>query len=142
MASTGRLPLCTALWCRLDQVIVGSVNTYLEAIVRLVISGPPGQEQELDAVIDTGFNGFLTLPPRLISTLGLPFRRRGRAVLADGSESLFDIYEARVLWDGQSRRVAIDAVETEPLIGMALLSGYELTVQVVVGGRVSLKAIP
>jgi clan AA aspartic protease len=122
-------------------VIVGSVNSYREAIIRLVVSGPLGQEQEIDAVVDTGFTGFLTLPLSLIATLNLPFRRRGRAVLADGSESLFDIYEARVLWDGQPRRVAIDAVDTDSLVGMALLSGYELTIQAVVGGRVSIKAI-
>ena len=123
-------------------MIVGSVNAYREAIIRLTVSGPRGQEQEIDAVVDTGFTGFLTLPPSLITTLGLPFRRRGRAVLADGSESLFDIYEAKVLWDGQPRRVAIDAVDTDSLVGMALMHGYELTLQAVVGGRVSIKAIP
>lgn len=122
-------------------MIAGTVNAYLEAIIRLVVSGPRGQEQEIEAVVDTGFTGFLTLPPSLITTLGLPFRRRGRAVLADGSESLFDIYEATVLWDGQPRRVAIDAVDTDSLVGMTLLYGYELTVQAVAGGRVSIKAI-
>ena len=123
-------------------MIAGYVNAYREAIIRLVVSGPLGRSQEIDAVVDTGFTGFLTLPLSIIANLELPFRRRGRAVLADGSESLFDIYEARVLWDGQPRRVAIDAVDTDSLVGMALLSGYELTVQAVVGGRVSIKAIP
>lgn len=122
-------------------MILGTVNGYREAIIRLVVSGPREQEQEIEAVVDTGFTGFLTLSPSLITTLGLPFRRRGRAVLADGSESLFDIYEATVLWDGQPRRVAIDAVDTDSLVGMALLYGYELTIQALVGGRVSIKAM-
>ncbi|MBV8882469.1 MAG: hypothetical protein JO235_00495 [Chroococcidiopsidaceae cyanobacterium CP_BM_RX_35] len=89
------------------------VNVYREAIIRVVVSGPQGQEQEIEALVDTGFNGFLTLPSSLITILGLPFRRRGRAVLADGSESLFDIYEATLLWDGQLRRIAVDAVDTD-----------------------------
>lgn len=122
-------------------MIWGSVNAYHEAIIHLVVRGPQRQEQEINAVIDTGFTGFLTLPPSLITTLGLPFRRRGRAVLGDGSEILFDIYEATVLWDGQQRRVAIDSADTDSLVGMALLYGYELTVQAVVGGRVCIKAI-
>lgn len=122
-------------------MISGSVNAYREASIHLVVRGSRGQEQEIKAVVDTGFTGFLSLPPALITALGLPFRRRGRAVLGDGSEILFDIYEATVLWDGQQRRVAIDSADTDPLVGMALLYGYELTVQAVVGGRVSIKAI-
>ena len=108
-------------------MIAGTVNVYREAIIKLVVSGPRGHE-EISTVVDTGFNGFLTLPPSLITTLCLPFRRRGRAILADGNESLFDIYEATVLWDGQLRRVAVDVVDTDSLIGMALLYGYELTI--------------
>jgi len=42
---------------------------------------------------------------------------------------VFDIYEATVLWDGTACRVAVDEVDVMPLVGMALLYGYELTVQ-------------
>jgi predicted aspartyl protease len=72
----------------------------------------------------------------------LPWRRRGRALLADGTESVFDIYEATVVWDGRPRRVAVDAADIEPLVGMRLLNGYELTMQVVVGGQVRITALP
>jgi predicted aspartyl protease len=68
--------------------------------------------------------------------LGLPFRRRGRAILADGSETIFDIYEATVTWDGQARRISVDDANTDPLIGMGLLYGYELKIEVVDGGTV------
>ena len=61
--------------------------------------------------------------------------------LADGSESVFDIYEATVDWDGETRRVPVDEAETAPLIGMSLLEGYELTVQVQRGGSVTVKAL-
>ena len=52
-------------------MISGVVNGDLEATVRLLIRGPGGQEQEIDAVIDTGFNGFLTLSPALVRQLSL-----------------------------------------------------------------------
>ena len=37
----------------------------------------------------------------LILRLDLPFRGRGRALMADGTESLFDVYEGAVLWEGR-----------------------------------------
>jgi clan AA aspartic protease len=123
-------------------MIVGVVSVYREALVRLWVRGPQGQAEEIEAVVDTGFNGSLTLPSALIALLSLPYRRSGRALLADGSESLFDVYEAIVDWDGQRRRVSVDAVETEPLLGMALLDGYELRVQARVGGGVFVTALP
>jgi predicted aspartyl protease len=53
-------------------MIPGAVNGNLEATIRLQVRGPGGQEQEVEAVIDTGFNGFLTLSPGLVRRLGLP----------------------------------------------------------------------
>jgi len=92
-------------------------------------------------MIDTGFDGALSLPPARIFALDLPWRRRGRALLADGSESLFDVYEATVVWDGSPRRVAVDAADIDPLLSMRLLHGYEVTIQAVAGGRVLIKAL-
>jgi clan AA aspartic protease len=122
-------------------MITGVVSPYREALVRVTVRGPGGQEQEIEAVIDTGFDGALTLPLAHIVSLGLPWRRRGRALLADGSESLFDIYEATVVWDSMTRRIAVDAADTDPLIGMSLLYGYELTIQAVEGGHVIIQAL-
>jgi clan AA aspartic protease len=123
-------------------MITGSVTVAREAVISFTVRGPNGQEHEIEAVIDTGFDGSLTLPSALITALGLPWRRRGRALLADGNESVFDIYEATVLWDGTARRVSVDEVDVMPLVGMALLYGYELTMQIVEGGRVLLKPLP
>jgi clan AA aspartic protease len=91
-------------------------------------------------MIDTGFNGFLTLPPALVTALGLIRRSRGRVLLANGSEELFDIYGVIVLWDGQQRYVEADAVDTTPLVGMSLLDGYDLHIQVADGGQVVIQA--
>ena len=92
-------------------------------------------------MIDTGFNGSLTLPPDLISGLALPFRRIGRALLGDGSEVTFDIHETVILWDGRLRRIAVDVADTDPLLGMGLLYGHELNLQVIEGGDASIKPL-
>ena len=122
-------------------MIVGAMNSQREAIVQLAVIGPGGREQQIEAVLDTGYTGSLTLPSSVVTDLGLPFRGRASVVLGDGSESEFDIHEATVAWAGEQHAVAIDVVETEPLLGVGLLLGNELTVEVTPGGAVSLKAL-
>jgi predicted aspartyl protease len=81
------------------------------------------------------------LPPNLIASLGLDWRSSGRGILADGSECLFDVYAGTVIWDGQDRAILIDEADTDPLVGMALLSGYELTIENRPNGSVSIKRL-
>lgn len=121
-------------------MITGTVNADYEAVIRLQVQGASVHACEIDALIDTGFNGFLTVLSALVTALGLTRRSRGRAQLANGREELFDIYGVTVLWDGQSRYVEADAVDTTPLVGMALLDGYDLRIQVTTGGRVVIQA--
>ncbi len=118
------------------------VNADLEAIIRLKVRGPSRIEREVEAVIDTGYNGFLTLPTHLIAALGLTWRRSGRALLADGSDRLFEVYESAVTWDGKPFRIPVDAVDTTPLVGMSLLYGYELRIEAVKGGSVVISELP
>lgn len=122
-------------------MIVGAMNSQREAIVRLVVVGPDGQESQIEAVLDTGYTGSLTLPSALVTALRLPFRGRGSALLGDGSDSEFYIHEATVTWAGERRLTAIDVAETDPLLGIGLLLGNELTVQVIAGGPVALRKL-
>lgn len=122
-------------------MIVGAMNSQREAIVRLVVVGPGGQERLIEAVLDTGFTGSLTLPSAVVDELDLPFRGRGSALLGDGGESEFDIHEATIAWAGERRLAAIDVAETDPLLGVGLLLGNELTVQVIAGGAVALQKL-
>ena len=121
-------------------MIEGVVNAAYEPVIALVVQGQSGQSRDIEAVVDTGFNGFLTLPTTLVSELGLPFVSIGRATLADGSEIAYDVYGATVLWDGQALYVEADAADSTPLVGMLLLDGHDLNIQVRDGGRVVIQA--
>jgi len=122
-------------------MINGTVTDIREAVITLTVRGPKGDEETVDVVIDTGFDGWLSLPPSLIAKLKLFWSRRGRAQLADGSSTIFDIFDGTLLWDGAIRRIPVDEADTAPLLGMALLEGFELNMQVRQGGKVKLKRL-
>jgi clan AA aspartic protease len=122
-------------------MIQGVVNQRCEAILPLVIGNSTGQRQVLDAVIDTGFNGFLSLPSTIIEALNLPWSGSDIVTLGDGSETLFDLYGATIIWDGQYHEIDIAESDTEPLVGMALLYGYRLQVDAIEGGMVRVEAL-
>jgi clan AA aspartic protease len=122
-------------------MIYGVVNLRREATLPLVVGNAEKQQQVVDTVIDTGFNGFLSLPSTVIATLNLPWSASDIVTLGDGSQTLFDIYTAMVIWDGKYREIDIAASETEPLLGMALLYGYRLQVDNVEGGIVKIEEL-
>lgn len=95
-----------------------------------------GGGEEVEAVIDTGFDGELTLPKKTIRQLGYPYAGSAGGTLADGTEVQFDYHEGRALWHGHVRPVAVLAAEGQPLVGMALLRGSRLAVDAVPGGQV------
>jgi predicted aspartyl protease len=88
-------------------MIQGVVNLRREATLTVVIGNSQGQRQVLDTVIDTGFNGSLTLPSAVIAALDLHWSGSDAVTLGDGSETLFDQYTATIIWDRQYREIEI-----------------------------------
>jgi clan AA aspartic protease len=109
----------------------GVVNINCEAIVLLVIGNENRQTRLIEAVIDTGYTGFLSLPSEIIAALNLPWAGVDRGTLGDGREVTFEVYAAKVIWDGEYREAPVNEAETDPLIGMSLLYGYDLQIQAV-----------
>ncbi|WP_431191170.1 clan AA aspartic protease [Leptolyngbya boryana] len=118
----------------------GVVDQNCEATVRLVVGNADTERQVVDAIIDTGFTGFLTLPHSVLSTLNLKPYSREEGTLADGSEVIFDVYSGFVIWDGAFRRIDINASDATPLAGMSLLYGYRVQFDTIEGGEVKIQA--
>lgn len=119
-------------------MIRGTVTRY-EGIVRLTVFGQRGQREEVEAIVDTGYDGFLTLPPTMIRDRELRWITYGDATLADGNEIDFDVHEGAILWDRRRDVIPIDSSDSTPLIGMQLLEGFELTMQIRQDGPVIIK---
>jgi clan AA aspartic protease len=115
--------------------MTGIVNAALEATLILALHGPNGQAQ-ITGVIDTGYNGSLSLPLALITALGLSRLALRSVTLGDGSRRMRDFYEGQVAWYGQHQSIPVLCLEGDPLIGTALLKGYKLETDFIVGGQV------
>ncbi|BAU12951.1 hypothetical protein LEP3755_34870 [Leptolyngbya sp. NIES-3755] len=117
-------------------MMIGRVNSNREAIIQIAIVGNNKQLRSVRAVIDTGFTGDLTLPKAIVDELEFPIRGIQEVILGDGSIQDFEMYAGSVIWDGQMRRVEINAAETDSLVGMGLLENYKLEVEGRPGGEV------
>jgi clan AA aspartic protease len=122
-------------------VISGAVVANRGPVVPLVVLDGNGRQHAISALVDTGFNGWLTLPAKLIVALGLSWYTQGQGILADGGTTLLDVFTAHVLWDGQQIPAFVSELEGDPLIGMRLLSGFRLSVDAIDGGTVRIERL-
>lgn len=122
-------------------MIFGVVNSVCEATIKVAVGRIGTPKIMVNAIIDTGFTGFLSLPSSVIESLELPWSCLDFGTLGDGSEVVFEMYTATVIWDGQIQTIDVASSEAEPLIGMSLLYGYDLRIQAVEGGNVSVQAL-
>lgn len=119
----------------------GRVNQNCEATLSIAVGYGDLPKQMVNGVIDTGFTGFLCLPNSVITSLKLPWSFRDFATLGDGSQVIFDMYIATVIWDGEIKVIDVAESETEPLIGMSLLYGFKLEIEAIENGIVTIKSL-
>ncbi len=119
-------------------MIIGKVTANREAVIELEIIGSNQKRENVETVIDTGFNGYLTLSSDLINYLKLQLAGSRHVTLGDGNVVVLDMYLAKVLWHGQEREVLILEAEGGPLVGMSLLYGSRVMLEVVDNGDVTI----
>lgn len=93
----------------------GVVTAGGEAVLTVRVVGEGERSADVEAVIDTGFDGYLLLPPSTISDLSLPRIWSARPTLADGSVVPMTVHVAEVLWHGRPRPVRVLAAGHEAL---------------------------
>jgi clan AA aspartic protease len=122
-------------------MMFGAVSDGCEAIIKVTVGRADAPKITVDALIDTGFTSFLSLPISTIKSLKLPWHFSDVGTLGDGSEVIFEIYTAHIIWDGKVQAVDVVASEAMPLVGMSLLYGFKLQVEAIEGGIVTIEAI-
>jgi clan AA aspartic protease len=115
-------------------MITGRVTPQREATFSLTVIAPDDRERQVGVVLDTGFNGYLTLSSGVVWALRLPLAGNRRVTLGDGSAVVLDMYMGRVRWHEHEREILILQADGDPVGGMALLDGNRVTLDVVDDG--------
>jgi len=113
----------------------GFITSDQEPALRLEVVGPNGA-RSFEAIIDTGFNGGLAIPPDWIEALGLPRAGHEQMVLADGSVTGAYLYDGYVVLDEEAYDVVVTEAPGTPLAGTDLFWGFSLFVEFQVDGTV------
>lgn len=122
-------------------MIRGRVGPGRRAFVEVVLTGNQGQRLSLDAILDTGFEGYITLPPAADSVLGLAVLAPSIYELADGQSVQFNTYLATVSWHDRPRMVLALESNGVPLLGAAMLWGSRVTLDMEDGGEASIEEL-
>lgn len=122
-------------------MITGHVTSDREAVVTVQLRDTENRLQTITAVVDTGFNGFLTLPHDWLVRFRRGFTGTTRVELGDGQTVDMDMYSVQAHWEGGEREIIAFAADGGPLLGMALLENHRLSLEVRNQGSVRIEPL-
>ena len=118
--------------------MTGRVNGDLQAWLTVEIMTPSGQPRPIEVALDTGFNGQIALPAVTIQRLELSEESSRLAITATGDRVRLTTYYSTMMWHGEPRIIEVVEADSEPLLGMELLLGNRVTLDVLEGGPVTI----
>jgi predicted aspartyl protease len=118
----------------------GAVKNLVPVVPVAVLDGS-GAPQQFQAILDTGFAGAISLPRSSIERLGLAYSRQEPVTFANGETQESSIYQATAIWEGERYLVPVYQLGPEPLIGMGLLNGNRVTMDVYEDGPISIESL-
>ena len=120
-------------------MIVGEVNLLRQPAVSVVVIAANDQRQTIEANVDTGFSGDLTLPISAIERLAFPLATRSNSYrIGSGALVTFNTYDGTILWHNSRRQVTVLESEITPTIGVGLLWDSNLSIDFRLGGEVTI----
>lgn len=122
-------------------MIQGQINSLNEPVVPLIVRGFQGRELALEAILDTGFSGHISLTPEQKTFLDLLPSEVADSTLADGTIKTILLYTVIVVWDGIERLALAVVEDATPLVGMALMEGFRLTMDAIPGGAIEISRL-
>ena len=110
-------------------MISGEVRPNRRAVVAVELLAADGEFQSFNFILDTGFDGDLSLPTQILQGLDVAAESDYRIELADGSHVVSHTWAATVRWEGAPRDVLVVESAGEPLLGMELLWQSRITLE-------------
>ena len=122
-------------------MIRGRVDAQRQARVQLELERGDGGHETIEAVVDTGFDGHLTLPPQMIAEMSLEPDEEANVILATGSQERVNAWNGYIIWHDRRRAVLVLEAKGIPLLGMELLEDSQLTMQARINGGVIIERL-
>jgi clan AA aspartic protease len=108
--------------------LTGYVDELRQPRIKLTVKGNR-KAIGIEPVVDTGFDGYLSLPVAVAIPLGLELKGRVPVEFADGSTKNELTFRGKVAWQGREYPIEIFLTESkEALVGSGLLQGQKLTI--------------
>jgi clan AA aspartic protease len=110
----------------MNGIVDNSGRALLTVSIR---STPEDDPTDIQAWVDTAFNGELVMPRRFIEAARLSQSAGIEARLADGKIVTLESFGCWLRWFDENRRIEVIASDGEfPLLGISLLLGHRLIV--------------
>lgn len=110
-------------------MIQGYVDQYLQAKARISILDKSGKISTLEAVVDTGFSGYLSISAYEIHKIDLIFSHSEKFELGDGRRVKQNVYLGQLIFDNQQFLAnVLISKSRDTLIGAAVLENKKLEV--------------
>ncbi len=122
-------------------MIKGKVSGNQRPLIAVEILDSEDRLQSVEAILDTGFTGYLTLPQESIRQLGLRSVGQRTFELANGDLFDFQVYLGSVSWHDRPNDVLVLESDSVPLLGMTLLWGSRVTLDASTGGEVTIEEL-
>ena len=111
----------------------------LMPMVSVEFKGTQERWISVDALLDSGFTGAVSLPIRMVENLQLKWSGKHWVTLGDASEVPVDLYEGFVDFADRQYRCAVLATGDVPTVGMHLIQGFKVCFESVEGGDIEIE---
>lgn len=122
-------------------MIAGVVSGERELLIDIEVI-TAGQSLAVRAVVDTGFNGYLTLTREMLTAAVATSAGTRRAELGDGQIVDLELFLIRIKWLGEEHDILAVQSDAAPLLGMSLLWGKRVAFDAQDGGAVIIDPLP
>jgi len=96
---------------------------------------------EVEFIVDSGYDGFLSLPSFVLERVGATPENFRTVVLADETEVRTISATVTIEWHDEPREVRVSSLQGDPLMGTALLMDHHLHVEMQEGGEVIIEPL-
>lgn len=90
-------------------------------------------------MLDTGFNGAVSLPAEVVERVGLPLVTERTVTLCDASDVRLRVHVGYIRFADGWHHCPVIATGDVPLVGMQLLEGLKVCFEAVEGGGIEIE---